>query len=534
MSLPNYLQSSKNGWFRYRRAVPADVQCHFKKKIFIECLHTRDLNEAKRLSHAISVAFNENVERARLSLAKRSEGMLRSADIDQISKRFEAMLLYCDEEVRSCKLSPDELAEHKALIHEGAEQTAAALYAKDASPYADDYIAFASTEGLRINPKWSHFERFALGMMAAQARAYQALEARIAGKDVPTPTIAPALRTNDDLDDIKVLVAYWKKRQRVKVKTGIEIDSVVSRLSDFANVRRVSQIDEMLPGRFRDWLLDHGNMQRAKPGELGTPLCVTTVKKLLRLLSAAFQFAVDDKKLKSNPFGALKFPKATDSTKVKAFSAEQLNTIYSSPVYSSQDRPAGGAGEAAFWMPLLGLFAGGRETELGQPLLSDIGCENGVYFINVTDDGAQQSLKTEASRRRIPLHSTLIKIGLLDYIEWLKKQGETQLFPKLRPDCKGGLLGNWSKWFNRYLDGIGIDQRGLNYHSFRHSLKYFGRVSGMQDEILDRLQGHTPNNVGSKYGGNFPLGRLASTLELLKIDGLKIDHLRWVPPNSSK
>ena len=96
-----------------------------------------------------------------------------------------------------------------------------------------------------------------------------------------------------------------------------------------------------------------------KSSRQGTSLCVTMVKKLLRLLSAAFQFAVDDKKLKVNPLGGLKFPKANDSTEVMSFSVEQLNIIYSSPAYVSQDRPAGGAGEVAFWMPLLGLFAGG-------------------------------------------------------------------------------------------------------------------------------------------------------------------------------
>lgn len=143
-------------------------------------------------------------------------------------------------------------------------------------------------------------------------------------------------------------------------------------------------------------------------------------------------------------------------------------------------------------------------------------------------------MKTESSRRRIPLHSALIDIGLLDYIEWLKKQGETQLFPELRPDCKGSLLGNWSKWFNRHLDGLGIDQRGLNYHSFRHSLKHFGRVSNVLDTILNCLQGYTPNNLGRKYGEVFPLCILPSTLEMLTIDGLNIGHLRWVPPDGNE
>jgi len=64
MTFPNSLQLTKNGWFRYRRAIPLDEHCFYKKKIYIECLHTRDFNEAKKLSHAISIKFNEHIERA--------------------------------------------------------------------------------------------------------------------------------------------------------------------------------------------------------------------------------------------------------------------------------------------------------------------------------------------------------------------------------------------------------------------------------------------------------------------------------------
>lgn len=540
MRLPNYLQLTKNGWFRYRRAVPTDLRSHFKRPVHIVCLHTRDIEEAKKMSHAISVEFDNKVQRTRAVMEKRTATLLRTADIDHLSSRFEALLLHSDEHARSLKLSLDELVEHRELVREGAAQTADAMYAQDPEPYLDDFVDFAAVEGLRINPKWPHFDRFALAMLAAQARAYQALETRIIGKSVPTPNVPPCVRAEDDMDDIERLVLKWKKLQNVKSKTAIEIDSVVQRLRDFGNIRRVSQINETVPARFRDWLLEQGNRQRAKPGQRGTPLRVASVKKLLKLLSAAIQLAVDDKHLISNPMSGIKFPKEKDSSSARAFDVGHLNRIFASPIYTENYRPLGGAGEAAFWLPLLGLFAGGRETELGQPLLSDIRQENGVYFIEVTDKGVtdggvNQSIKTEASRRRIPLHSKLIEIGFNEYIDWLKERGEKQLFPNLKPDCLGALLGNWSKWFNRYLDGVvGIDERGLNYHSFRHSLKYFGRVSKMPDALLDRLQGHTPDNVASTYGGPFPVGPLSETLEMLRIDGLAIDHIRWTQPTGNE
>ncbi|MDB5823886.1 MAG: phage integrase [Herminiimonas sp.] len=532
---PDYLQITKNGWYRYRRNVPADIRPQFKKPVYIACLHTRDKEQAKRLSHQESVKFDAMVARSRASLAKRSSAFLRGADIEPASRRFEALLLHSDEAARSRKLDREELAEHMALIREGSAQTQEALYANDTGDYEDDFVDFVELEGLRINPKWSHFERFAMGMLAAQARAYKALEERIAGKVVSTPTNVPVPRTEDDMDDIQQLVAKWKKSQDVTVKTGIEIDSAVRRLHEFAGVRRVSQIDEALPARFRDFLLEQGNRQGVAVGQRGKKLRVATVKKVIRLLSAAIQCAVESKAIRHNPLAGLKMPKAKDTIKGKRFEAHHLNSIFSSPVYTARYRPVGGAGEAAFWLPLMGLFAGGRETELGQLRLADIGSEDGMLYFSVDDEGDDQTIKNDESRRRIPLHPILQAIGFLRYVEWLQSKGETQLFPALRADCHGGQLGNWSKWFNRYLDEtVGIDERGLNYHSFRHSLKYFGRVCSVPDATLDRLQGHQPENVGGAYGGHFPLLPLYEALATINVPGLQITHIQWTPPDGSE
>lgn len=38
------------------------------------------------------------------------------------------------------------------------------------------------------------------------------------------------------------------------------------------------------------------------------------------------------------------------------YSIEDLNTIFRFPVFTRGERPIGGAGEAAKWLPLMGLF----------------------------------------------------------------------------------------------------------------------------------------------------------------------------------
>jgi integrase len=320
-------------------------------------------------------------------------------------------------------------------------------------------------------------------------------------------------------------------RNKPKAKTVIETQSAIDRFVQFAGVNRVSRIDDTAPARFRDWLLENGNRRSKQSSTLKS----RSVKKLIGLVCAVVQTGCDDKYVRHNPFAGLRFPEFKDTTERQRFSVDQLKQFFASPVYTEAYRPVGGAGEAAFWLPLLGLFGGGRETEHGQPRLADIREENGTHYIEVTDTGEEQSLKNDASKRYVPIHAELVRIGFLRYVEWLRRRGETVLFPELRPDSHGALLGCWSKWFNRYLDDIvGIDALGFDYHSLRHTFKHFGRECGMDDNVLDRLQGHAPASEGAKYGGTYPLKRLVAELSLYRIPGLDLGRLTRHPPTGQE
>ncbi|MGA7326889.1 MAG: hypothetical protein WBX25_20965 [Rhodomicrobium sp.] len=46
-----------------------------------------------------------------------------------------------------------------------------------------------------------------------------------------------------------------------------------------------------------------------------------------------------------------------------------MNLIFSFPIFTKGERPKGGGGEAAKWLPLLAAFTGARLEELGQALV---------------------------------------------------------------------------------------------------------------------------------------------------------------------
>jgi hypothetical protein len=69
--------------------------------------------------------------------------------------------------------------------------------------------------------------------------------------------------------------------------------------------------------------------------------------------------------------------------------------------------------DALFWLPLLGLFHGNRLEEFAQLRRGDLGQSEGVWYLQITDEGDRQ-LKNEQSRRQVPLHPELIRVGFLD------------------------------------------------------------------------------------------------------------------------
>lgn len=110
--------------------------------------------------------------------------------------------------------------------------------------------------------------------------------------------------------------------------------------------------------------------------------------------------------------------------------------IFGSPVFTEGQRPTGGQGEAAFWLPLLALFTGARLAELAGLQASNVAHNKiiGATTVAIISDAkAGKQLKTKQSERAVPVHPQLIDFGFLNYVTArAKAHGEKAwLFPKL-------------------------------------------------------------------------------------------------------
>jgi hypothetical protein len=90
-----------------------------------------------------------------------------------------------------------------------------------------------------------------------------------------------------------------------------------------------------------------------------------------------------------------------------------------------------------YWIPWIGLYSDARLGEIAQLLIKDVHQLHGTWIFHITEEGSNlKSTKTAGSMRVVPVHSELIKLGLIDYHAAMVADGEKQLFSQLKPDTR--------------------------------------------------------------------------------------------------
>lgn len=298
----------------------------------------------------------------------------------------------------------------------------------------------------------------------------------------------------------------------------------------------------------------------AKEGE--PKIGPATVEKLIIRLGALHSFAFrkgmtavspdspDRPSVNHCPAGA----KAVE----KAFSRTDLSAIFSGYLYTGTElEKSNTVFPYQFWLPLLGLLTGGRLNELCQLDTEDVRKTQaeGIWTISMMDDELDRplpkSLKNQSSRRVLPIHSELIRMGFLAFVEQAISEGRHKLFSDgLTYNSKKGWGSIASHFFCRfpsrstpasgYFFKCGIRERDAegktdrkNFHSFRHTFTDLARDSGAEAYlVLPDLTGHSRGKEGqvAQYGNGFSQSKRRDVLEGLKIpvDLTVIDYRNFV------
>jgi integrase len=190
-------------------------------------------------------------------------------------------------------------------------------------------------------------------------------------------------------------------------------------------------------------------------------------------------------------------------------------------LFNSSDYERGGHSRSwRYWVPLIALYTGARQTEIAQLLVRNVVEEDGVCILVITDHDGQK-VKTSAGVRKVPVSSKLIALGFLDYVAFLKERGETQLFPDLKKGRDG--WGHYvSRWFSEdYKQSVGIepDPTGKRkvFHSFRHTAITRALGDGQPLAHVQQVFGHEKSLLGESatYMHAFPVATLVPVIEAL-------------------
>ncbi len=308
---------------------------------------------------------------------------------------------------------------------------------------------------------------------------------------------------------IEHLIEYWISQSEKRPRTLMEAHTARKRL-------------QAIVGSDSAVLIEKHHVIALKDQQLAKGLAPATIQKQINLLRAIFEVAMSNDLIEVNPFINVKIIKAKVINKPRVpFSTEDLKRIFNSPIFNDAQRPLGGAGEAAIWLPRIALWSGMRLEEIGQLLVSDVGMEQGISFISISADAVVgKHLKTASSNRRVPIHPELIKLGFQDYVTEMRSAGFTRLFPMLKSAGCRQLTSSWSQWFSRYLRiEIGITDRRKSFHSFRHGFKDACRRANIPKDIHDQITGHVSSDIGDSYGADeYPLEPLYFAIMKVRFD----------------
>jgi integrase len=290
--------------------------------------------------------------------------------------------------------------------------------------------------------------------------------------------------------------------------------------------------------------IDQAIERAAKEGK--PLLSPVTQQQYLSVLRDVLDLAAKKRLIAVNPAEGLRPIKrdvVSASDKRRPFTLQQIADFFKSAYYldCAKHSPSFAHDKTGwrFWLPLMCLFMGMRPNEAAQMHLDDLKCTNkGTWYLNIVatvdDDepsdpaASLKTLKTATSRRKIPLHPELIKIGFLQFVEQRKNaSGGPRLFPDLKADKYGNHASYALKRFREtYLPAAIKMEARQSFYSFRHSWRDALRRIDAQPATLQALGAWSQGKLTSDaYGDAGDPDYQVQFIEKVSFPGLDLSGL---------
>jgi len=558
---------SGDRWY-VRVPVPPDLQEILRKRT-IECaLNTNDKVEARKLKHSVIAKIFESFERAR-------GHRITSTDIEHEAQRF------LRERLEQIQKSPDDTFE-MATDNFGNEmglygEMALAILHRDME--AEDWSGFAIQEADKIARSYgtalsqTQHQELCRALHLAETEALSRVLA-IHGGAVPEPVgtlnakavdpLTAAIRPRNRLSlkqgkGIRVSEASeayiasrnrerrgaWTGQTRGQVRTTFRLFKEFTRDASLDSIIRndiasflsaLSRLDPNYGRHNSGKVLTLNELLKNHPAQDGGGISNRTLNRHIGVIVGMFDWAIKAGKLEGpNPAKGHHQSEAaheTDSEGARrSFTTEELKKLLNGPLFAislaERMEPKLHTVETTLaWLIPIALYSGMRLDEICGLRSDDVMGDEGVPYFDLRSHEGRR-LKTAAARRRIPVHSGLLRIGFGAYLAHTRKQGHEYLFPALKPGGPDGKR-SWyvSKRFTTYRRSVGVGATGTVFHCFRKNAATALERARVPENEAVQVLGHKKMTMSyGLYSGGLDLAGLARVVEAITYPGLDLSRL---------
>lgn len=372
--------------------------------------------------------------------------------------------------------------------------------------------AEAAKLGVSFDAKTPGAREALLACLKAYRTAHKEVTLRDAGEVVDTPVVLskPEALKPAKARTLRDVFCKWKTSGD-SARSADSIAVYDRALKQFEGQHigiPLEAITREIGNTYRTWLRENCNTTKTARDRL------TNIKSLLKFAHETLEW------IPKQPWRGLDI-KTTTTNKRRAWTDDELKTLFTAPLHTAYALPDAryGGRDAAYWIPLMGLYTGTRLGELCQLRTADVQKVEDIHVLVLTNEGEGQSIKSDASHRSVPIHSELIRLGFLKYVEAVKKTRSNSLWPAL-PLRKGKPSDFFGRWFGEHCKALGLTP---TFHYLRHTVRPLMRKAGHSEGTMDKVTGHkTVGSIGTTVYDHRTLQEVQEAVEAIQYPALKL------------
>ena len=221
-------------------------------------------------------------------------------------------------------------------------------------------------------------------------------------------------------------------------------------------------------------------------------MSTATSNKYLMYLTSLFKYAEErDYISKSQAYKLQDKNKVHPRDQNDRFSSEELVILFTQlrNLYGTAEK------QEKFWIPLISLFSSCRLNEICQMNFNDVEKIQNIWVFRIrAEDDNNKSLKTVYSQRNIPIHKTLINLGLIEYIQSKNPKQNDNIWGLKYEDIRNKYGRTVGRTFNELRKQLfNPPPRRKTFHSLRHTFATFCRKV-TDNELVMYFDGHSSSN----------------------------------------